>query len=276
MRINLWSPKRPYHLASIGPPPPTYLHLFENTPQLRHLHLCKFAWNIDWSALTVIHLRNPYGLSLPLGHLSRVSRLEELNIYGYFGILPDTTPVTLPFLKILRTADEMAQGLFRTPMLQELCIKNIISAVEPEGTSFRDTISICLPSLLHLTKLTLCTNRTDDVENLLRCMPAVSDLCLYVGEPEYNSLVMGFTTEYCMRVWSTHTLELLTECPKVRCLKTLTVGLLRCNENCLSDITTWIRRKICQTVFIGSTILSTYLLCLVPRPAEPIPILFAS
>jgi hypothetical protein len=237
VRVNIWS----CGAASMRTPSSNYIDLFEDASQLKCLHAGVFTWRVDWSALTVVHLRYPYRVSMHLEALSRCSRLEELNIYGRFRMHLDPIPVALPFLKILRTGSERALQLFQMPMLQELCIKRITDLRRPDGTSFADTISSCLPSLLHLTKLTLCTNRTGDVELILQYMPAVSDLCLYICEPII--VTSEHRTEKCLRVSGTGFLKLLTESPKSQYLKTLTVGLLRCDENYLADITTWIKRK---------------------------------
>lgn len=252
MWVNLWVLYDTPHIVKnilAGPPPSTYADLFVNTPQLRCLHVCYHPWTIDLSALTVIHLRYPYyQMSLLQDNHSRFSCLEELNIYGRFKLSLDldTVPVTLPSIKILRTVFGKALELIRTPMLQELCLTKITELYEPDAPDFHDTLSTCLPSLPHLTKLTLCTNTPGDVEILLQCMPVVSDLCLYACEPNYSGLRIGDPPEHCLRVCKSDLLEPLTECPKARYLKTLTVGLLDCDENRLANITTWMRRKSLQ------------------------------
>ena len=61
------------------------------------------------------------------------------------------------------------------------------------------------------------------MEILLQYMPPLPDLSLYV--------------------YDTDCLKLLSECPKLRCLKTLTIGLLSHNEDHWVNITTWIKRR---------------------------------
>jgi hypothetical protein len=201
-------------------PPPIYEDLFENAPQWRRLYIHRDpSWKADWSALTVIYLRCPSSVAEHLDILSRVSRLEELAIRGEFmmTILPNAIPpITLPFLKILRTDSEDVLFLFRTPVLQELWIGF--------GSGFgRSDAILCLPTLLHLTKLTLIATMTSDVEIILQHMPALPDLTLYLYE--------------------TDCLKLLSECPKLRCLKTLTVCVLSGDEDRWANITTWMKRK---------------------------------
>ena len=100
-------------------PPPIYEDLFENAPQLRRLCIDKDpSWKVDRSGLTVIPSWSPSSVLDHLDILSRVSCLEELTIRGEFTttILPNTVPpITLPFLKILRTDSEDVLFLFRTP-----------------------------------------------------------------------------------------------------------------------------------------------------------------
>ena len=245
LRVAMWFPDE--HGGSMDDPSPTHADLFENTPQLRCLHLCEItSWRVDWSCLTVVHLWYPDTLEMHLGRLSRISRLEELNIYGRFRdlVLPGTASLTLPYLKILRIGCECIPLLFRTPILQELSIirRIYITPSETNG-SFSDIISIYLPFLPHLTKLTLCTDNTRDVEALLQYMPTVSDLCLYFCASNYARLVSGRPAEYCLYTCTGSILRLLSECPKARCLKSLTVGLLQNDKYYLADIITWMKRK---------------------------------
>lgn len=76
---------------------------------------------------------------------------------------------------------------------------------------------------LHLTKLTLIATSTSDVEIILQYMPALPDLILYLYE--------------------TDCLKLLSECPKLRFLKTLIVCVLFDDEDRWANITTWMKRK---------------------------------
>ena len=211
-------------------PPTVYEDLFENAPQLGRLYIeDRPSWHVDWSTLTAIHFWGPSldEVSPLLDILSRVtvSRLEELTIHGRYAIPipPDGIPLkTLPFLKILRIDREDALFLFRTEMLQELWIGG--STFSPAtGSRYRNTISACLPSLIHLTKLTLFGRLAGQVEILLQYMPPLPDLSLYI----------------C----NTGCLKLLSECPRSRCLKTLTIGLLVDDEDLWADITTWMKRK---------------------------------
>ena len=245
MRVVLWLPAA----GIMGDPSPTYADLFENTPQLRCLHLCEFtSWRVDWSCLTVVHLWCPHRLAMHLDQLSGISRLEELNIYGrsWFLVLPVATPLTFPYLKILRIDSEHIRLLFHAPMLQELCIIKKLTYVAPSQTngSFSDIISIYLPFLLHLTKLILCTENTGDVKALLQYMPPVPDLCLYHCASDYARLASGHPTEYCLYTCTGSILRLLSESPKARSLKSLTVGLLQNDKYYLADIiVTWMKRK---------------------------------
>jgi hypothetical protein len=207
-----------YTDGSVARPPLIYEDLLENAPQLRRLYIHQDpSWKVDWSALTVIFLWYPSSVAEYLD--IRVSRLEELTIRDAFTtlpILPNTVPPkTLPFLKILRTDSVDVLFRFRTPVLQELWI-------ESGEIARSDAISMCLPTLLHLTKLTLIAMVTSDVEIILQHMPALPDLTLYV--------------------YRTDCLKLLSECPKLRCLKTLTVCLLSDDEDHWANITTWVKR----------------------------------
>ncbi|KAK2460456.1 hypothetical protein APHAL10511_007621 [Amanita phalloides] len=185
-------------------PDPIFDDLFLDAPQLKRMCISGNPyWKVNWSSLKTIHISLPYHYPEHLEVLSRVSCLEELTIDGNFNTIPDIVhSIVLPFLKILRS-DSTSLPLFKTPMLNELCIRHINSF-----SDLNDTLRNFIPSLGHLTQLTLISRCAGDVEILLQHMPRT-----------------------------------LSECTKSRHLKTLSVTVFNSTEDAVDMIKMWMRRK---------------------------------
>ncbi|KAF8339256.1 hypothetical protein F5887DRAFT_476211 [Amanita rubescens] len=209
---------------SMARPPRSFADLFVDAPQLTRVYIGDYLdWEIDWSTISVIHLKQPPSPDALLELLRQVDCLEELAIYESSDI---RTPykcgplIALPFLRVLRISDADLLPLLKTHMLDELSVRNDVRSLD--SRTFNGVVSSFLPTLHRLRKLAFFANDAHDAEVLFQHMPDIQDLSLYLDEAS------------C--------LNQLATCPRVHQLKTLTLGL-PCTVSNMTTLTACMNRK---------------------------------